>query len=334
MTDNFSSWFTKQREDLLWDLLFSSVLEVLAMFAVMLLISPYFETLNSFWYGFFLVLIPLYIFSEAAAVLAKLKIATQKQLSELSGVDISSISVAPINHQWQCVTIKTAVLALLPALGCVALYYFSSKSVGIMLLIALCAAVAVFIGSALLFERYAKSLVAGTLLQAQSKDSLNESQSIDFLVTYHLLPWLVFTTLVFGLLMSKYYMGYVADAGQISLSSLATYSYVSCTFVGFWSCYNVLESMQVEFKLQSMYLSGVDKFSHSELFGMILGAGFVPWVALFVTGFFVPTLTSGLWLTVIATSVIVFAVVVGVSAAALFAYSQLQEQRQAESCSQ
>ncbi|MBD1580782.1 hypothetical protein [Pseudoalteromonas sp. S16_S37] len=331
MENNFATWFAKQREELLWDLLFSSVLEVLAIFAVMLLITPYFETLNPFWYGFFLVLIPLYVFSEAASVLAKLKTATQKQLNDFSHIDISALSETPITQQWQCVTIKTALLALLPAIGGAALYYFSSKSVGIMLLIALCVGVGVFIVSAVLFERYAKSLVAGTLHQARGTKQLDESQSIDLLITFHLLPWLLFAALAFGLLMSKYYTGYVADAGQISLSSLATYSYISCTFVGFWSCYNVLEPIQTDMKLQSLFLSGTDKFSHSELFGMILGAGFIPWLALFVLGFFVPSLTSGIWLSVIAVSIIVFAVAVGVSAAALFAYSQSQQQGQGES---
>ncbi|NOU52062.1 hypothetical protein HG263_16135 [Pseudoalteromonas sp. JBTF-M23] len=332
MENNFTTWLDKQREELLWDLLFSSVLEVLAIFAVMLLITPYFETLNPFWYGFFLILIPLYIFSEAASALAKLKTATQKQLNDFSHIDISAVSETPITQQWQCVTIKTAILTLLPAVGGAALYYFSAKSVGVMLVIALCVGLAVFVVSALLFERYAKSLVAGTLRQARSAQPLNESQTVDLLITFHLLPWLVFAVLAFGLLMSKYYMGYVADSGQISLSSLATYSYISCTFVGFWSCYNVLEPIQTDMKLQPLFLSDTDKFSYSELFGMILGAGFIPWFALFVLGFFVPSLTSGIWLTVIAVSIIIFAVAVGVSAAALFAYSQSQQQGQGESC--
>ncbi|CAH9049682.1 hypothetical protein PSECIP111854_00329 [Pseudoalteromonas sp. CIP111854] len=334
MENNVTDWYKKQRESAMWDMLFSCVLEVLVVFAVILLITPFFETLNTFWYGFFLILLPMYIFSEAASALGKLRRAVLAHEAELSAVPISTLCDKPIFHQWQCLSVAAGLLTVLPALGCATLYYLSSKSIVVMVVLGILMGIAIFIGSAMLFERYAIRLVAGTLQQARAPKQLDEAKSIDFLITYHFLPWLVFTTLVFGLLMSKYYLGYVADAGEVSLSSVAVYSFISVSFVGFWSCHTVLESIKADMKLQPMVLSGVGKFSYSDLVGMILGAGSIPWLLFFVIGFFVPVLSSGFWLTTIAAVIIIYAVLLGVGGACLLAFSQSQKQVSAEVCSQ
>jgi hypothetical protein len=322
--NEFSTWYEKHREDLLWGMFISCILEVLAMFAVMLFVTPYFETLNVFWYGFFFLFIPFYIFSEAAIALAKFREKSQAEHIKFSHIIASSISNQPIFHQWQVISIRALLLTLLPATACTLVYFYSSKSILVMFILALLTAVVVFIGSALVFERYAKAIVAGSFLQARSLKPLNESETVDFLVTYHLLPWLVFATCVFGLLMSKYYLGYVGEVGEVSLSSLATYSYVSFSFVGFWCYYNVSDSIQVDMKLQPMHLSGTDKFGYSELFGMICGFGFMCWLVFFAIGFFVPSISSGSWLTLIAIGIIIFAVIVGILASVLFAYHKIQ----------
>lgn len=325
MQNEFTTWYEKQREDLLWGMFVSCLLEVLAIFAVMLLLTPYFETLNIFWYGFFFLFIPFYIFSEASLALAKLRCIAQAEHTQFSDIIVSSISDKPIFHQWQCVSIRALLVTLLPAAGCAMAYFYSSKTMLVMLLLAVLTGMVIFIGSALVFERYAKALVAGSFQQGRDPKPLSESETVDFLVTYHLLPWLIFATCVFGLLMSKYYLGYVGEVGEISLSSLAAYSYASFSFVGFWCCHNVLQSIQVDMKLQPMFLSGTDKFTYSELTGMIFGIGFIAWLALFFIGFFVPVISSGIWLILIAVSTIIFAAIVGVLAAVLFAYHKLQQ---------
>lgn len=324
MVNNFNAWFEKKRVDIIWDLFFSCLIELLIMFAVMLLIAPYFETLHSFWYVFFLIFLPLYIFSETASALAKIKVAAQKQQAVVSIDNHTLQSALPIAQEWQCMTIKTGLLALLPAFGCAVLYYFSSKSIEIMLLLAVVVGLSVFITSALIVERHAKSLAINTLLKVQETRQFDEPATINFLLIYHCVPWLFFASLTYGGLMSRYYFGYVSDSGQIGLSSLASYSYMSCTFVAFWSYFNVASSIKTDLKLQPMFLSGIGKLSDSDLYGMLFGAGLLPWSVLFLCGFWLPTMADSVWLSVIALSTIVFGVFVGVGAAVLAAFSELE----------